>query len=154
MKHNAFFPDPASRNWIHVIWTTRDAMPRLAPRKRDKLLIYLRKYCEKGDIYLDVAHAMSEHIHLLILLRPRQSLASLVDGLKLATERYLKEVELWESAYHAYSVSAAQLPYLRRQIRRQDKIHLRISLEQELWELNPGGMRSECVCIAQVSGRE
>lgn len=154
MKRYALFPDPSRRNWIHLIWTTQDAMPRLAVNKRDKLLVFLRKYCEEYEIYLDVAHVMPEHMHLLILLRPKQKLANLVENLKTATERYLKEKDLWETAYRAFSISAVQLPYLRRQIRRQDQIHQRISLEQELWELNPAGMRSECVCIAQVRGGE
>ncbi|MEL6256269.1 MAG: transposase [Bacteroidota bacterium] len=152
MKHKSHLPEARSRNWIHVIWTTLDAMPRIPVKKRHKLLLFLQNYCKEKQIYLDVANALEDHVHLLLMLNPKQSLSSVIRDLKRAAEQYLKEEKLWEKDYRAYSLSSAKIPYLRRRIRRQEKIHRHVSLEQELWELEPLGRGNECLPIAWVKG--
>ncbi len=132
MKHSLYLPEARSRTWIHVIWTTLDAMPRIPVRKRQKFLLFLLKYCQDEEIYLDVANALEDHVHLLLMLNPKQSLSAVVRNIKEAAEQYLREEMLWEKDYRAYSLSPAKIPYLRRRIRRQEKIHRLISLEQEL----------------------
>lgn len=152
MKHSLYLPEARSRTWIHVIWTTLDAMPRIPVRKRQKFLLFLLKYCQDEEIYLDVANALEDHVHLLLMLNPKQSLSAVVRNIKEAAEQYLREEMLWEKDYRAYSLSPAKIPYLRRRIRRQEKIHRLISLEQELWELEPLGRGNECLPIAWVKG--
>ncbi|MDW3646264.1 MAG: transposase [Bacteroidia bacterium] len=152
MKHSLYLPEARSRTWIHVIWTTLDAMPRIPVRKRQKFLLFLLKYCQDEEIYLDVANALEDHVHLLLMLNPKQSLSAVVRNIKEAAEQYLREEMLWEKDYRAYSLSPAKIPYLRRRIRRQEKIHRLISLKQELWELEPLGRGNECLPIAWVKG--
>lgn len=152
MKHKLYLPEARSHTWIHVIWTTRDAMPRIPPRKRHKLLLFLLDHCRNADVYLDVANALEDHVHLLLMLNPKQSLSNVIRKMKAAAEQYLREKSLWEKDYRAYSLSTAKIPYLRRRIRRQEKIHRLISLEQELWELEPLGRGNECLPIAWVKG--
>ncbi|MEM8892236.1 MAG: transposase [Bacteroidota bacterium] len=152
MKYRSYLPEARTRTWIHLIWTTRDAMPRISGKKRQKLLLFLYTYCQEREVYLDVANVLRDHVHLLLMLNPKQSLANVARDLKGAAEQYLREEKLWEKDYRAYSLSSAKIPYLRRLIRRQEKIHRLISLEQELWELEPLGRENECLPIAWVKG--
>jgi len=152
MKHKTFIPNPMTRSWLHVIWTSRDRMSRLPFEKRNKLYLFLRSYCEQEHIYLDVVNGMSDHIHLLMMMNPRQALSEMIRSLKESSEQYLTEKYLWEPSYCAFSVSPQKIPYVRRQIMRQQKIHQKISLEEELWQLEPMGTRQECIIVGNVLG--
>ena len=152
MKYISYLPEARTRTWIHLIWTTRDAMPRISAKKRQNLLLFFYAHCQKKEVYLDVANVLPDHVHLLLMLNPKRSLSDVARELKGAAEQYLREEKLWEKDYRAYSLSSAKIPYLRRRIRRQEKIHQLISLEQDLWELEPLGRGNECLPIAWVKG--
>lgn len=152
MKHKPLLPTPRSRAWVHIIWTTKDQMNRLPFEKRNKLFLFLRSFCEQEHIYLDVVNGMSDHIHLLMMMNPRYALSEMIHRLQEASEQYLKETYLWDNSYRAFSVSPAKIPYVRRQVLRQAKIHRSLSLEQELWELEPMGNSKECIIIGTVQG--
>lgn len=145
-------PNPQSRAWVHIIWTTKDQMKRLPYKKRRKLLTFLSTYCEKKHIYLEAINGMSDHIHLLLLMNPRYALSEMIQQLKLASEQFLKETYLWDNTYSAFSVSPQKIPFVRKKILLQAKIHQSLSLEQELWELEPTGNSQECIIIGHVLG--
>lgn len=154
MKHKSLLLNPRSRAWVHIIWTTKDQMARLPFPIRNKLYLFLRSYCEQEHIYLDVINGMADHLHLLMMMNPRLALSEMIRKLKQASEQYLKEDYLWDDDFHAFSVSPGKIPYVRRQIMRQAKVHQTISLEQELWAWEPLEAAQECLIVGNVEGIE
>ena len=72
---------------------------------------------------------MPDHIHILIGLRPNQSLAALVQNIKTESTKWIKEQKLspsfaWQEGYGAFSYSKSHVDAVIRHIQNQE-VHLK-----------------------------
>lgn len=84
---------------------------------------------------------MSDHIHILIGLRPTQALANLMQMVKedsskwINTKGFVKGKFSWQSGYGAFSYSKNQVPRVIDYIQDQEKHHSQRSFLEEYEEL-------------------
>ena len=82
-------------------------------------------------------NSMADHIHILIGMRPRQSLSSLVQNVKTESSRWINDHKLcyrrfgWQEGYGAFSYAKSQLPQVIRYIQNQQAHHKKWSFAQE-----------------------
>jgi REP element-mobilizing transposase RayT len=79
---------------------------------------------------------MSDHIHILIGLRPNQSLSALVQNIKTESTKWIKEQKLsssfaWQEGYGAFSYSKSHLDAVIRYIQNQEAHHRKESFLDE-----------------------
>ncbi len=122
--------EPIYRSQLHylVTWSTRGRKQVLRDRHIREVQTLVRQVCdERGYTLLDVA-AGADHVHVLVALRPTQSVASVVRELKgrsgLALLTRCPELRVWlggnlawDERYAVETVSAARVERVRERLR-------------------------------------
>jgi len=96
---------------------------------------YLRKVCEDFECELVEFNGEKDHVHLLVNYPPKISVSKLVNALKGASSRRLRNEYasslkkvywngvLWSPSYFAGSVGGAPISVLRQYIEQQSRPH-------------------------------
>lgn len=122
--------EPVYRSQLHyhVTWGTRGRRPVLKARHIEKLNRLIAETCaERGFALVDSA-ASSDHVHVLLALRPTQSVASVVreikgrTGMALITQFpelrvWLRGNLTWDERYSVETVSASRLDRIKERLR-------------------------------------
>jgi putative transposase len=122
--------EPVYRSRLHYLvrWATRARKPVLKPRHAAKLTELLPRLCEDRHVTLVELATGPDHVHLLLALRPAQSVASVVRDLKgrsgvtLLSDHpelrvWLGANLLWEDRYSVETVSPIRLERVRERLR-------------------------------------
>jgi len=122
--------EPLCRSQLHylVTWNTRGRRPVLKDRHHMVLSDMVTGLCEERGITLLETTAAQDHVHVLIGLRPAQSVASAVRELKgktgMALMSHFPELRvwlggnlMWEERYAVETVSPARLDRVRVRLR-------------------------------------
>ena len=121
--------EPVYRSQLHylITWSTRGRRPVLKERHVAALRAMVESACEeRGFTLLDVA-AGADHAHLLIALKPSQSVASVVreikgrTGMTMVQEHpelrvWLRGNLLWDERYAVETVSPLRLERVRHRL--------------------------------------
>ena len=82
-------------------------------------------------------NSMPDHIHILIGMRPYQSISSLIQNIKTESCKWVNENKFtpsrfsWQEGYGAFSYSKSQLPRVIRYIENQETHHKKVSFLEE-----------------------
>ena len=74
-------------------------------------------------------NSMPDHIHILIGLRPEQSISSIIQNVKTESSKWINSQKLtpskfaWQEGYGAFSYSRSHLPRVIRYIQQQEHHH-------------------------------
>ena len=118
--------EPLYRSRLHylVTWSTRGRKPVLRDRHVTALETLITRACEeRGYALLEVA-AAAEHVHVLLGLRPAQSVSSVIRELKgrsamdLLSQHpelrvWLRGNLVWDERYAVETVSPARIEHVR-----------------------------------------
>lgn len=130
-------PGTYTRLLVHVIFSTKRREPLITPDLHPRLHAYLGGIVrtEKG-----IAHAVggtTDHVHLLIGLRPDRSAADIVRAAKGRSSAWVHEKFprlrsfYWQDGYGAFTVSPSQFEAVNRYILNQEQHHRRRTFEEE-----------------------
>ncbi len=84
---------------------------------------------------------MPDHIHILIGMRPKQSLSDLIKFIKQDSSKWINENKKskfrfsWQAGYGAFSCDKTQLPRIAKYIQNQEQHHFKKSLKKEYMNL-------------------
>ena len=122
--------EPIYRSQLHylVTWSTRGRKPVLRDRHVREVQKLIRQACDERGYALAEVAAGADHVHVLVALRPSQSVASVVreikgrSGLALLTRCPELRVWLggnltWDERYAVETVSAARVERVRERLR-------------------------------------
>ncbi len=123
---------------VHTVWTTKNRIPSLNDTIRDEVIQHIRQYAITKGIFIDHINGEKEHIHALISLAKKQSIAEIMQYLKGESSFWInkhKKTKLkfeWQDDYYAVSIGISQLEILRAYIRNQVSHHRKTSFEDEI----------------------
>lgn len=123
-----------ARNYIHVVFSTRGRQRAILPDVQPKLWAYLRGIAKNYAIDLLAIGGTEDHIHLLVALPPRLSLANAIRALKANSSKWMNETGhffSWQDGYAAFSVSTSSIDAVRAYIECQAEHHKRRSFAEE-----------------------
>ncbi len=123
------------RNHLHVVFSTRDRRHVIRPPVRETLWAYMRDICRNYGLDLEAIGGTEDHVHLLIALPPKLSLADAVRVVKANSSKWMSENGhwfSWQEGYAAFSVSASNLAAVCEYIRTQEEHHQGRTFEKEL----------------------
>jgi putative transposase len=124
-----------SSNFIHCIFSTKDRKPLIPAQRMSDLFAYLGGIARGEGFSLIAAGGTANHLHLLITLTPKLALATAVQKLKGSSSRWMGPEFCWQEGYGAFSVSASQVPAVRRYIQGQEMHHRKQPFEEEFTTL-------------------
>jgi REP element-mobilizing transposase RayT len=125
----------------HVVFSTKRREPLIRPNLQKDLYAYLGGIIrgERGTML--AIGGMSDHVHIVMRLRPDHSLADMVKTFKAKSSKWVNQQRRipgrfsWQTGYGAFTVSKSQLPKVLQYVKNQQQHHRGRSFKEELIEL-------------------
>jgi REP element-mobilizing transposase RayT len=130
-------PQSLSLVIVHVIFSTKDRHPFIAPDTRPKLHAYLATVARNIGCEAYRVGGVADHVHLAIRLSRTVTLADLVQELKKASSKWVKTQSpglaafAWQRGYGCFSVGPSDLEPLRAYIDDQENHHRTRTFQEE-----------------------
>lgn len=129
----------ATYTQIHVqlifVVKYRDAL--IQPYFKEELYRYITGIIQNNKHKLLKINGMPDHLHILLRLRPNQSVSSLVNDIKSNSSRWINEKKFlpvrfeWQIGYAAFSYGKSQIDQVIRYIENQEMHHSKKSFREE-----------------------
>ncbi len=125
----------------HLVFSTKSRAPLIDASFREELYCYLGGIIRgEGGVSQQIG-GVSNHVHLLVSLKPTMTLSDLLMRLKANSSKWTNETRksarrfAWQDGYAAFTVSKSQVPHVVDYIRNQERHHARTDFKTELTEL-------------------
>ena len=132
-------PQSLSRVLIHLVFSTKDREPFIAPPHRERTFEYLAGTLNQIDCPALIVGGMPDHVHLLFVLARTLSVSKAVEEVKKESSKWVKghvhSQFYWQNGYGAFSVSPSNGPAVVAYIRNQERHHAKLSYQDEFREL-------------------
>jgi len=125
---------------FHIVFSTKERRRLITPAIEDELHKYIGGIVRNLEGSLLEANGDMDHLHLLIVLKPKCALSDVVRDIKANSSAWLNDRARiykfgWQDGYAAFTVSESQAPRVSGYIRNQKNRHRRLSYKEELLEL-------------------
>lgn len=127
---------------LHIVFSTKDRRPFLLDAElRCELHADIMGMLRNRKCPGIAINSVEDHIHILCQLNRTTSIADLLQEIKAASSRWIKEQRKdlqafqWQGGYAVFSVSQSQVPVVVTYIDGQEDHHRRLSFKEELLAL-------------------
>lgn len=126
---------------IHIVFSVQNKKSLIKPSWKDELYKYISGVIINNGHKLLIINGMPDHLHILIGMRPFQSLSSLVQDIKASSSKWINERRFingrfsWQEGYGAFSYKKSDVPSVINYIKNQEKHHSRMSFRIEYIKL-------------------
>ena len=127
-----------SRNYVHLVFSTKGRRPWIPPPLQETLWKYLAGIAREYGIETAAVGGTADHVHLLLCLPPKLSVAVVVRALKANSSKWINEqghLFAWQAGYGSFSVSVSNVNAVAEYIRSQREHHQRRDFREELFAL-------------------
>ncbi len=120
---------PYWRLFYHAVWATKHRLPLIESIWEEDLYGYLWGKATALECIPDAIHGMADHIHVVISIPPKLSIATTIGQLKGASSHRVNEVFVshhsfaWQAEYGIFSFSERSLPRVVEYVRNQKQHH-------------------------------
>jgi putative transposase len=118
-----------------MIFSTQGRRPLIKSDFRADLFAYLGGIIREMNGTALIINGTSDHVHLLVRIRPAHSPAEIARVVKSNSSRWVHEKWdsrfAWQSGYGVFSVSESSVAAVTKYIARQEEHHRRHSFEEE-----------------------
>jgi putative transposase len=127
-----------AKNYLHIIFSTKNREPFILPEYEDALFRYLGGICKNNESPSLIIGGYLDHVHVLCLLSKKLTLIKLVENLKTESSKWMKTQSAslkkfyWQDGYAAFSVSPAQVDVVRKYIENQKQHHQKKTFQDEI----------------------
>ena len=107
---------------------------------KDELYKYITGIIQNNKHKLLIINGMPDHIHILIGMRPTQSVSDLMQDIKgdsskwINGKKFMKEKFEWQEGYGAFSYGKSQIKNVISYIENQEKHHRKKTFKEEYME--------------------
>ncbi len=128
-------PHTYTANYVHCVFSTQGRRNLVPEELHEKLWAYLLGIANHLNLRTLAVGGTANHVHILVGLPTKISVAEAVQKLKANSSRWLAEQGIafqCQEGYGAFSVSASLLNAVQTYIRNQREHHSKRSFEEEL----------------------
>ncbi|OXB22635.1 transposase [Flavobacterium tructae] len=122
---------------IHFVFAVKFRRSLIDKEWKAELYQYITGIIKNNDHKLLAINGVSDHIHILIGIRPAQSISDLMKNIKQDSSKWINSNKLskshfqWQEGYGAFSYSKSQLSTVIRYIENQESHHKKKTLREE-----------------------
>ncbi len=122
---------------IHFVFAVKFRKGIIQSHWKDSLYKYITGIIHNNNHKVLIINGMPDHIHILVGLRPSQSMSDLMKDVKQSSSLWINENKLsnchfaWQEGFGAFSYSKSQLSNVIRYIENQDEHHKAKSFKEE-----------------------
>ena len=114
--------------YMHIVFAVGKRETLIQDSWQSELYRYLIGACENRKHFVHAINGTADHIHILIGMHPGESVADLVQSLKIQSSKWINTQHLhgdfsWQSGYGAFSYSKSLVPAVKRYIDNQREHH-------------------------------
>ena len=126
-----------SQIYIQTVFAVEGRLSLIRADFKEELYKYITGIVRNNGQKLISINGMSDHIHILIGLKPAMALADLVRDIKADSSNFINRKKWvrgkfsWQEGYGAFSYGHSQLDTIIRYIQNQEKHHKRRSFRDE-----------------------
>jgi putative transposase len=130
---------------FHLVFSTKDREPWLAPLHRDRIHEYIGGVIRGMGGIAHAVGGVSDHVHVFAGLRATHRLADVMREVKSESSFWIhKELQLpgfaWQEGYGGFTVSASHIEAVRNYVHRQEEHHRTKSFQTEYVQMLKRGM--------------
>ena len=131
---------PFIKIWIHFVWATKNRYPFLTPNIRQNVFKHIKENGALKNIHIDFVNGYSEHVHCLVSLNQKQTIAEVMQLVKGESSHWINKQKLttdkfeWQDEYFAVSISESDVNRVRDYIKNQEQHHAKKTFAQEYEE--------------------
>jgi len=114
---------------IHVVFAVKFRQSLISADWQDELLKYITGIVQNNNHKMLSINCMPDHMHILIGMRPSQSLSDLMQDIKgdsskwINSKRFLSQKFAWQESYGAFSYSKSLISRVAHYIENQQEHH-------------------------------
>jgi len=120
---------------LHMIFSTHERRPLIKPDFRADLFAYLGGIIREMDGTALIINGSSDHVHMLVRIRPTHSSAQIARVVKANSSRWVHEKWdskfAWQTGYGVFSVSESNAAAVTKYIAEQEEHHQKHSFQEE-----------------------
>jgi len=130
-------PQSLCRLLSHLVFSTKGREPWITPAIRDELHAYLGGVLKNIDCVPIRVGGVADHVHLFFGMNRTMSVAQVVEKLKTASSKWIKEqgpdfaAFHWQNGYGIFSVSQSDAEAVENYVRNQEVHHRKMTFEEE-----------------------
>ncbi len=134
-------PNTYTQIHIHIVFTVQNNLCLISERWKDELYRYITGIIRNNGHKPLAINGMPDHMHILIGMRPSQSLSDLMQDVKGNSSKWINERRFvrgkfsWQESYGAFSYSRSDLNKVIHYINNQFVHHKKKSFIEEYLEL-------------------
>ena len=134
-----------SRIYLHLVFSTKNREPWFTAEFLPKLHNYMGGTIKGLDANSHAVGGITDHVHLLIGLKPSHTLCDVLRELKACSSKWVKEQLLlpafaWQEGYGAFTVSPPDLEKVKRYVLNQESHHRKVTFKKEYLEMLERGL--------------
>ena len=126
-----------SQIYIQTVFAVDGRLSLIRPDFKEELYKYITGIVRNDSQKLLAINGMSDHVHILIGLRPAMALADLIREIKADSSNFINKKKWvrgrfnWQEGYGAFSYGHSQLGTIIRYIQNQEQHHRRRTFKDE-----------------------
>ena len=126
--------------YMHIIFAVSHREAMIDDSWQSELYRYIIGACENRKHFVHAINGTADHIHILIGMHPGESVADMVQSLKIQSSKWINSNYLhggfsWQSGYGAFSYSKSLVPAVKRYIENQKEHHRRVTFQDEIADI-------------------
>ncbi|MBC8333949.1 MAG: IS200/IS605 family transposase [Anaerolineales bacterium] len=132
---------PLWRLFYHIVWGTKNREEFISPAWESDLYGYLWGKATALECIPHAIGGMPDHIHVVISILPKLSVAKTIGHLKGASSHHINQNYMngpfaWQAEYGVFSFSEKALPKIVAYVNNQKKHHAENTLNIKMEEIN------------------
>jgi putative transposase len=133
-------PNTYTQIHVHLIFAVKNRNALIHTNWKERFHQYITGIIQNNNHKVLQINSMPDHIHILIGLRPHQSLSLLVQNVKSESSKWIQKEKLsiykfeWQEGFGAFSYSKSQLNNIIHYIMNQEEHHREKSFLEEYVE--------------------
>ena len=130
-------PQSLVKNYIHLIFSTKNRDPVISNTYQKELYHYLAGICNNLECYPVQIGGYTDHVHILCLLSKKIALMKFVEEIKSYSSRWFKTKGgalanfYWQHGYGTFSVNPTEIEVVKKYIETQMEHHKSRSFQDE-----------------------
>ena len=136
-KRPCTMPQSLTKNYIHIVFSTKNRQPLILPSVESELYSYLGGICKNLECQPVMIGGHLDHVHVLCLLSKKLALMRLMEDMKSHSSKWIKTKDdrlkefYWQNGYGAFSVNPYEVDVVIAYIRNQHEHHRKKTFQEE-----------------------
>lgn len=122
---------------LHLVFAVQNRNSLIHGSWKERLHQYITGIIQQQKHKVIIINGMPDHLHIVIGMRPTQSLSELMQDIKGSSSKWINDNKLaagkfsWQQGYGAFSYNRSQLPKLIDYVKDQEEHHKKKTFSEE-----------------------